>query len=213
MTFRWVRVGGAANLRRGMVLGLVVLIFFVAGVAAGSVTVNFLPVEQKGELGRFLDVSLDRLLQVQGAAPSAEVFGRALAQNLKTAVLLWFLGLFLAGVPLILGLVFLRGFVTGFTVGFLVYQRGWNGLLLALAGVVPPNLVAVPALLTISAAGIAHALRRRARPALPGRRRRASPELVAYCLLTGAMTLLLVAASLLEGYLTPIALRALVGRL
>ncbi len=210
MAFRWVRVGGPSASRRGIVLGLLVLAVFVAGVAAGSVTVNFLPAQEKSDLGRFLDGSMAQLLDGGAAVPSEVVFGRALAHHLKTAGLLWVLGLFLPGIPLILVLLFMRGFLTGFTVGFLVYQRGWNGLLMAMAVLVPPNLVAVPALLAIGVAGIAHALRRR--PVLPGRPG-LSPELVTYTLFTGAMALLLVVASLLEGYLAPFVLRTLAGHL
>ncbi len=84
----------------------------------------------------------------------SEILYQSILDNvLKTAALLFVLGLTVIGAPLVLGIVFLRGFVLGFTVGFLIQETSLNGLILAAAAVLPPhNVVAVPAIM-IAAGG------------------------------------------------------------
>lgn len=210
MSLSLMRVGGRKGLRRGLLLGGVVLACFVVGVAGGSLTVNLLPDALKQELGRYLAGSFSRF--GAGADVSgAEVFGHALAHNLKVAGLMWLAGFTVLGIPVLLVLPLLRGFLVGFTVGFLVYHWGWSGVLIALAAVAVPNLLAVPALLALAVAGLAHALRPLAGPPTGGRR--FGSETAAYSLFAATMALLLIVASLLEGYLAPLLLHALAAKI
>ena len=55
-------------------------------------------------------------------------FQHSMGDHLKTLGLMWILGLSIIGIPLILILIFLKGLVIGFTVGFLVSQLSWRGL-------------------------------------------------------------------------------------
>jgi stage II sporulation protein M len=61
--------------------------------------------------------------------------------------LLWVCGLTVVGSPFISLIIGARGFVVGFTVGFLVQEEAGKGLLLAIAGVLPQNLCYIPAFL------------------------------------------------------------------
>ncbi|WP_279401536.1 stage II sporulation protein M [Piscibacillus salipiscarius] len=51
-------------------------------------------------------------------------------------------------------LLFLKGIVIGFTVGFLVNQLSWKGFLLSITSVAPQNLLIVPAYLLIVASSM-----------------------------------------------------------
>ena len=46
--------------------------------------------------------------------------------------------------PLIAILIFFKGFVLGFTVGFLISEYSFRGILIALAAVFPQNLLVIP---------------------------------------------------------------------
>ena len=48
------------------------------------------------------------------------------------------------GLPIILNLLFMKGMVVGFTVGFLVNQMGWNGFILSFVSVLPQNFIIIP---------------------------------------------------------------------
>mgnify|MGYP004554483175 CR=1 FL=1 len=73
--------------------------------------------------------------------------GAALAGNWRFFAFLWFLGLSLFGIPCIGGLLFLKGFALGFSVSFLVGRQVSAGLLVSILGVLPQNLLLIPAVL------------------------------------------------------------------
>ena len=69
------------------------------------------------------------------------------ALHLKWIGLIWILGLSVIGLPGILILDFLKGVLIGFTVGYLVGQYSWKGLLFALVSIAPQNLFIIPVLM------------------------------------------------------------------
>jgi stage II sporulation protein M len=106
------------TIRPRMFLFAVVLVVLVIGVLAGGLSVRSLNAPGHQELSQFLEQLL-RSLTVEGTAPGSGWQWMAAQDVLKTAGLLWLLGLSVIGVPLIAAVVFLRGFVLGFTLGFL----------------------------------------------------------------------------------------------
>lgn len=56
-------------------------------------------------------------------------------------------------------MVFLKGIVVGFTVGFLVNQMGMNGFFLSFISVLPQNIVLIPAYLIMGTCSIAFSLK------------------------------------------------------
>jgi len=68
--------------------------------------------------------------------------------------LLWLLGLSVIGAPLIAAVIFLRGFTLGFVFGFLIDDLGIRGAALALAALLPQNLVSIPGVLLCAVGAI-----------------------------------------------------------
>ena len=64
--------------------------------------------------------------------------------HIKYLGLISILGLSIIGLPVIWGLIFIKGLVIGFSVGFIVSQLGSDGLLFAAFTVVPHNLLVIP---------------------------------------------------------------------
>src|SRR5690606_27084904 len=101
--------------------------------------------------------------------------------------------------------VFLRGFIVGFSVGFLLASRGWQGMAISLLAVLPQNLVIVPAIVGLSGAALvfAGAVVRRS-----GSHGASFVVRLARYLLAAALAFAaLAAASLIEGYVAPLFLR------
>ncbi len=128
---------------------ILILGAFLGGLVCGALTLHTLHSSQLEELRQYLNGFL------QGVEPLAETSRasgfHAWCQILKTQLpllgILWILGLTVVGVPLIVFAVGARGFVLGFTVGFLIKEQAMQGLLLALVAVLPQNLCYVPALI------------------------------------------------------------------
>ncbi|NPV70894.1 MAG: stage II sporulation protein M [Firmicutes bacterium] len=124
-------------------------VLFVTGVAFGAVAVKGLTADQKSELVAYVDTLLRGVVRYTEPVSRAKVFQASLLNNLKTAAALWFLGVTVIGIPLVLLIVFTRGFTLGFAVAFLVEDMGYRGILFSAAAVLPQNLLAVPAILSL----------------------------------------------------------------
>ena len=112
------------------------VVLFVMGVVFGAIVVNSLSFSQKQDLYYYLTNFFGQVSAGHIASPH-DVWKESFLQNLKYIGLMWILAMSLVGLPLILILLFLKGLVVGFTVGFLVNQMGCNGFLLAFVSVVP----------------------------------------------------------------------------
>jgi len=106
------------------------------------------------------------------------------------------------GLPLVLVILFTKGFALGFTVGFLVYELGWKGLIFGMASVLPPNLFLVPALLLICVAAVSFSLAV-IRSRFFTLRQSLYPQVLGYSLWALLTAALGIVASLLEVYISP----------
>ncbi len=197
------REGIVSHLWRHAALYFFILTLLVLGIVSGAVSVAALAGEEKAQLVSYLKLFFRSAgrgsLDLSGAVLLRDVF----FANLKTAGVMWFLGLSVVGAPLVSVVLFIRGFALGFTVGFLVDELGFRGLLLALLSVLPPNLVAIPAwsFLGVSALSFAVYLFRR------GRRdsRRAVMAAVSNYLMAGLLGVaMLFLSGLIDAYVSPV---------
>lgn len=193
-----------SHIGRRIVAYLLVTALFIMGGAFGGMATRAVDdgakVEIRETLGRFAS-------GVDGSIPPAgeEVVRKTLFGDvLRTAALLWVLGLSVIGAPLILIITFFRGFALGFTAGFIVEELRWRGVLLAVTALVPHNLFAVAGLLVAGAAGLTFAAG--AARILIGKR----TEYTVYGQFASATLFAVVAAGLIlagafvEAYITPV---------
>lgn len=123
----------------------------LVGILFGALAIGTLSVADKlsllGYMRRFLDV--------EALAPTYHnIFQRALADNLKVVGLLYLLGVSVAGMPLVVVLVFFRGFVLGFASAFLVSTMHWQGVGVGLATIGLSNIFVLPALIIAAAVAL-----------------------------------------------------------
>lgn len=192
------------HLRESFRLYLLVVVFFLAGIAVGAMVVQFLAPEQLAELASFLDLSLAGL----AGAPLDQqaLVQKALGQNLRFLLLIGFLGLTVIGFPLVLALIWLRGFMLGFTVGFLITEKAAAGILLSALALLPQNLFYVPAFLVAGGLAVGFSLR-----LVRGRQLAFAPSLweqfCGYVVALAGAFVLVGLGGLVESYLTPAILR------
>ncbi|NMB20997.1 MAG: stage II sporulation protein M [Firmicutes bacterium] len=190
---------------RHLPLYLALILLFVTGLGFGAVATQKLSPVQKDDLAHYIAGVYSSLRDDDGTtSPKGEVFYQSVMDNVvKTMGLILLLGLTVIGAPLILAIVFVRGFVLGFTIGFLVQETMVQGLFLSTTCVLPQNLLLVPAILI--AAGGALSFSATALKTLLGLSKEgiygqfASTTFLGLC--SGALCIL---AALIEAYLTPI---------
>ncbi len=204
---KWFRTFWTKSLRHNWPVYLIVLAVFVLGLAAGSFGVQKLQAEQAQELGLFLDSFLQQagMIEVDAAKALREVFYNDIIMILA----IYLLGFTVIGIPAMLGIIFTRGFVLGFAIGFLTVEKNIQGVLLACATILPKNIFLIPALLMAGVASLSFAL-------LLARRFFNSkvliwPSFVIYSALMVLVMACSAGAGLVEVYLTPVLIKLTVS--
>ncbi|BBW95722.1 stage II sporulation protein M [Geobacillus sp. FSL W8-0032] len=147
----------AVHLREHASLYVFVIVLFLMGVIFGAIVVNSLSFSQKQDLYYYLtqffgQVSKDNL------ASAHDMFRQSYMHNVKYIALMWVLGISVIGLPIIFVLLFLKGVVVGFTVGFLVSQMSWKGFLLSFVSIMPQNVVVIPLMIVMGVVSISFSL-------------------------------------------------------
>ncbi len=129
--------------QKNLPLAVFLIIIMITGVVFGSLAVKTLDYGVKQDLANYFIAFLDgfdeefNLRCREGLLSLMSYHGRII-------LLIWVLGLSLVGLPFIPLIVFLRGFVIGFTVGFLVEELGGSGFIFSIAALVPQNILLIP---------------------------------------------------------------------
>jgi len=197
LNFRLWNLSARDNLNLYVFVGVLVLV----GAIFGALLVHALTLEQQQELADEIGAYMANLNQPQQLGPAA-AFRDSFFFYGKWLLLIWFLGLSVIGLPLVLVLDFLKGVLIGFTAALLAQQLAWKGVLFFLAATAPQNAIVVPALMiaSISAARFAYFI---VKERLFRRKGQLLPPFLAHSTVTVLMLLLLCAASLYEAYVSP----------
>jgi len=187
------------HLKDNRVQYFLIFVFFMAGVTIGGY--------KAGSLDTTLQIRLSGLLKaylqsgMQGQLAGSEIIWKAFFTQGQTMLLIWFLGLTVIGLPLILGVAFARGMSLGFTLAFLAHEQNTAGIWIALVSILPQNLVYIPLLLVWSVIALNFSVfivKSRSAPAFSLGR-----GLLGYTVLMLVFMLLTLAGSLIEAYLSP----------
>ncbi|MED1204946.1 stage II sporulation protein M [Heyndrickxia acidicola] len=135
-----------------------IMVLFLMGVIFGAVIVNSLSVSQKDDLFYYLNQFFGQI-SAGKMASSEDLFKLSFLHNAKFLGFMWILGISIIGLPLILILLFLKGVVVGFSVGFLVNQMGWGGFLLSFVSVLPQNMFIIPMFVFIAVVSVGFSLK------------------------------------------------------
>ncbi|MBI2914925.1 MAG: stage II sporulation protein M [Firmicutes bacterium] len=143
--------------------------------------------------------------------PHREAAKQAISDNLvKTMGTMWILGLSVVGAPLVLVVVFLRGFILGFSTGFLVNELMARGAMLAAVSVMPHTLLLLPAVV-VAGAQSAHFALVAGKAFVRRGRAEVHRQFLGTSVVMAVSGLVLILAGLTEVYVTPVLIRV-VGR-
>ena len=192
----------AAHFREHSSIYLFVVVLFLMGVIFGAVVVNSLTFSQKEDLAYYLSQFFGEVSNGKVAA-SKDVFAQSLFDNSKFIGMMGILGISIIGLPVILIVLFMKGLVIGFTVGFLVNQMGWNGFLLSFVSVLPQNFIIIPVFIITATVAVSISLKMIRRQFMKKISEPILPLLGRYALVFVVAGLFLVIAALFEAYISP----------
>jgi len=185
---------------------LILLMAFTTGIAAGAFTVNGLSTIQRDELINYFHGFL-QLFENQ-EVDGGELMAVSLADNLKIAGVLWFLGMTIIGIPFIIVIMVIKGFITGFSSGFIINAVGFKGILFTLFGMLPKEIILVPCFIALGVNGISFSLKMiRSRSVKKALKSGLKTEFIKYCLVTLLLCGFIFLGVLIEAYITPAFIR------
>lgn len=131
------------HVKDNMTIYIFMTTLFLTGIIFGALTVNSMSFIQKQDLFFHLD---QYFVQLNGdeTIASKDILKRSFFFHFKYLSLLFILGLTIIGLPVVWVLIFIKGLVIGFSVGFIVNQLGSKGLLLATLSIAPQNMIIIP---------------------------------------------------------------------
>lgn len=178
-----------------------VSVLFVVGVIFGALMVNALTLEQQQELAQDVDQYVQLMNDGIGSGAAHSFWDRFFFHS-KWLLLLWLLGITVVGIPGVLALNFLKGALVGFSVGTLINQYAWKGVLFSLVSIAPQNMIAVPAMVIMSAAAISFSMfviKNR----LLMQKGELAPQLGSFTSTAILMLIFFAGAALFEAYISP----------
>ncbi|MGB9662709.1 MAG: stage II sporulation protein M [Moorellaceae bacterium] len=195
------------HLKDNILLYGIVSTAFLGGILSGALMVLVVGEGQQVRLAAYLDNLLHQLVTA-GPQPGA-VAVQAAVKALKEIGVLWFLGLTVLGGPLIILLLFVKGFILGFTVAFLVQEKALQGVALSLFSILPANLLRVPALFLGGALALSFSLS--LMKGSTGFKGGSLGQLVRYSVGMAGLLLVVVGSGWIEAYLVPPLLKVAVN--
>ncbi len=198
------------HIRENASIYVFVSLLFLIGIIFGAVIVNSMNFIQKQDLFFYLDRFFTEMLHGT-VASSDSLFKSSFFYHLRYLLFIFILGLSVIGMPIIWILLFMKGVVVGFSVGFLVNQMGWYGLLMAAASIAPQNLIIIPVYLI--AGSLAMIFSFSLIQKLVAKKIQQQPLLPAFLRYSFIFVLLFLAlnvAALIESFLSPDALKSVI---
>lgn len=145
------------TMKNQLSLYVFVSVLFVVGVIFGALMVHALTLEQQQKLAEDMDQYV-RMMNTGIGAEESQTFWERFMFHGKWLVVLWLLGITVVGIPGVLALNFLKGALVGFSVGTLINQYAWKGVLFSLVSIAPQNIIVVPAMIIISVAALSFSI-------------------------------------------------------
>ncbi|MCA1022743.1 stage II sporulation protein M [Halobacillus litoralis] len=178
-----------------------IFVLFLMGIIFGAVIVNSMNFVQKQDLFFYLKQFFEQQASSSGTG-RAVLWKDSVLYHVKYMLLLFLLGISVIGMPVITVLLFIKGLVLGFSVGFLVNQMGWYGLLISTVSIAPQNLIIIPVYLIAGSLALIFSLtlckqlfiRRVHQPVMKG--------FVRYSGLFGALMTVLMVSSVIEVFIS-----------
>ncbi len=193
---------------KNLVLYVIVVLAFVIGICTGAFTVNALNENQYVELSTYVE-DFFYILSGQEIGHS-ELFKISVMNHIKTVAVLWVLGITVIGIPVILIIIGIKGFVIGFTVGFFIKALSFKGLLFSILGVFPQSLIVIPSYIFFSVACMSFSLSM-IKTCMKTKYRQVNikNQLSSYSILAFIIFLILILGSIIEAYITPVFIKAI----
>lgn len=133
---------------------LILLIIFFIGVLLGVIFVNNCKETQENQIKSYIQNFVDGIRENYQIS-STKLLWNAIMKNFITALVLWFLGLTLIGVPLIYLFIGYNGYCIGFTAASIIATLGGaKGTLFIASTMLLQNIIYIPIIIALATSSV-----------------------------------------------------------
>lgn len=133
---------------------LIVSIIFLIGIALGVMLINNTESAQKNEISQYLQ-NFVTALNTDYKIDSSKLLKQSITSNLLLALVLWFVGSTVIGIPIVCIIIGVRGLGLGYTVSSIVMTYGtFKGILFGIESLLLQNIISIPCVIALGVSGI-----------------------------------------------------------
>ena len=186
---------------------LIIIIIFIIGIVDGIIFINNTNETQSAEIQSYITSFVDSLKQ-DYHIDKMELLKKSLWDNFILILTMWFIGSTVIGIPIIFGIVVFRGFCIGYTVSSIIASLGvQKGIVFLLTTVFLQNLIFIPVIICMGVSCI-----RLYKSIMKDKRREnIKVEIIRHTLISIALIIVLIVASLVESYISTNLLMLTIG--
>lgn len=132
---------------------MLVALLFIIGIFLGVLFINNVQEAQKTEITAYFNSFIEKIKNTEDLN-QIELLKTSVGQNIVLAIVLWFFGTTVIGIPVVFGLVLYRGFCLGYTIAVCITIMGLQqGIVLVLILLLLQNILFIPAILGLAVSG------------------------------------------------------------
>ena len=138
------------NLREYIIL----IILFLIGVVAGVIFINNVNESQKQELQTYI-AGFVQSLKGDYQIDKTKLLKTSIIENVKLAIILWFVSSTVIGIFLVYGIIIFKGFCIGYTMASVLATLGTGkGICFAITSLLLQNILFIPSILALGVSGM-----------------------------------------------------------
>lgn len=133
---------------------ILVILIFIIGVFVGVMFINNSSTENGTAIVTYISDFIEKCENIEGIDKKSLLID-SIKSNIFLTIIIWFAGTTIIGIPVVLGIILIRGFCLGYTISALAFSIGvGKSIIFCLLSLFLQNIFFIPALLTMGVSSI-----------------------------------------------------------
>ena len=132
----------------------IIIILFCIGIVLGILFINNVNDIQKDEISGYINEFVENIKQ-NNTVDQGLLLKQSIKDNIILAVILWFAGMSVIGMPIVYGIIVYRGFCLSYTVSSMIATLGFQkGIILVVSSILLQSIIFLPVIFALAVSGM-----------------------------------------------------------